>query len=375
VTSREKIAAAFSADGAAESPVGICYENIFFRDHWEQLTSCPWWYSCAPDISLQMAWRKDAFSFLSQDWMLLPEFFSREERQRISLEVAADAVRRRDAVTGEETTIRRAPKGGSPPKIPRPEKLAQATDEIESLVASLAWDDPDRATADGRDDLARRLREEFPRAGYRFLTPPLSATVCLWGYEGMMTMMADRPDLVRHACRLLLDRCVRSVRASAALGADIIWVEEAFLDAISPEMYRTMNLPFLRPLFEEIRSLGLMSIFYFGGNPAGKVDILLDSGADCLAFEESKKGFSIDIAEMAQRVRGRCALLGNLDAIHLLPRASEEQLRAEIARQIAAGRRNRNRFVMCIGSPVTPATSARRVRQFIEMSREMASKR
>jgi uroporphyrinogen-III decarboxylase len=60
-------------------------------------------------------------------------------------------------------------------------------------------------------------------------------------------------------------------------------------------------------------------------------------------------------------------LLGNLDAIHLLPEASEAELRREIERQIKAGRQNGGRFVMSIGSPVTPGTPPRRVRQYADL--------
>jgi hypothetical protein len=41
---KEKIEAAFSKEGTCEIPVVICYEGIFIRDHWDQLTSSPWWY-------------------------------------------------------------------------------------------------------------------------------------------------------------------------------------------------------------------------------------------------------------------------------------------------------------------------------------------
>jgi uroporphyrinogen-III decarboxylase len=64
-------------------------------------------------------------------------------------------------------------------------------------------------------------------------------------------------------------------------------------------------------------------------------------------------------------------VLGNLDAIHLLAEASEEELRAEIARQIEVGRRNRSRFVMSTGSPITPDTPVSRVRLYCDLVHEL----
>jgi len=109
---------------------------------------------------------------------------------------------------------------------------------------------------------------------------------------------------------------------------------------------------------------------YYCGNPNDRLDLLLSVGADALALEESKKGFTINIDDVVDRVQGRCALLGNLDAMHLLEHGSEAELRAEIARQLAAGRRNGGRFVMSIGSPVTPGTSVARVRLYCDLVHE-----
>jgi uroporphyrinogen-III decarboxylase len=155
------------------------------------------------------------------------------------------------------------------------------------------------------------------------------------------------------------------------LGAAGMWLEECLTDCISPEAFARLNLPFLRPLVEAIRGAGLKSIYYFCGDPRGKWDLLLDVGADALALEESKKGFVIDIDDVVERVAGRCAVLGNLDAIGVLERGSDAELRAELARQVAAGRRNASRFITSLGSPVTPDTSVERVRRFCDVAHEL----
>jgi uroporphyrinogen-III decarboxylase len=143
---------------------------------------------------------------------------------------------------------------------------------------------------------------------------------------------------------------------------------------VSPGAFATLNVPFLRRIVEEVRARGMKSIYYYCGSPAGRWDHIFDVGADALSLEEGKKGFTIDIDEVVDRVGGRCVVLGNLDAINLLPRAGEEELRREIGRQLAAGRRNRSRFIMSIGSPVTPGTSVERVRRYCEMVHDMGAR-
>ncbi len=188
-----------------------------------------------------------------------------------------------------------------------------------------------------------------------------------------MLLVATRPDLVRRACERLLAIAIRRVKVARALGAAGIWLEECMTDMVSPAAFEALCLPFVQQLVAAIRDAGMKSIYYYCGSPADRWDLLLSTGADALSLEESKKGFTIDMEEVVSRAAGRCAVLGNLDAIHLLPSASEDDLRAEIARQLLAGRRNAGRFLMSIGSPVTPGTPVARVRRYCEMVRELSA--
>jgi uroporphyrinogen-III decarboxylase len=253
--------------------------------------------------------------------------------------------------------------------------MAQTPDEIDLLIPVSHNFDPANAVADGRDDLANALLAEFGEYLYPIchVGSPLWNTYSLWGFEGMMTMIATQPELVKHACLRFLARAIYTVRAAAALGAAGIWIEECMTDMISPQAFASLCVPFVQLLVQEIRSAGLRSIYYFCGNPAGKWEQLLSVGADALSLEESKKGFMIDIEEVVDQVGGRCAVLGNLDAIYALPNASEKQLQDEIARQIAAGRRNGSRFVMSTGSPITPGTPVEKVRLYCDLVNELGT--
>ena len=122
---------------------------------------------------------------------------------------------------------------------------------------------------------------------------------------------------------------------------------------------------------------GVMSFYHdFREVPAGRhivkicrAEACQAVGADGLALEEGKKGFEIDIERVAERVNGRCTLFDNLDAIGVLQSGSDEVLRSEIRRQLAAGRKNRSRFIMCIGSPVTPGTPVGRVQLYVALAK------
>jgi hypothetical protein len=377
---REKIEAALSRSGTPEIPAVICYEGIYYRDRWDDLTHLPWWYRHAPDLERQMAWRREVVRWVGQDWMALPFIAPRADRQHVAIEERTDGVYLVDKTTERVQRLQREAIGGWSELYARssdcPDVFPESREQVEQQIPCPAPFDPRQVAGTGRDELAQALLAEFGAAIFPFayVDAPLWATYGRWGFEGMMVTVASRPELVEFACERLLATRIQTVRAAAALGAAGIWIEDCMSDMVSSCAFARLNVPFVRALADEIRAQRMRSIHYFCGNPAGKWDLLLSTGVDALALEEGKKGFEIDIAEVVERVQGRCALLGNLDAIHVLPHAGEDVLRSEIARQIAAGRRNGSRFVMSIGSPVTPGTPPQRVRLYCDLVHELGGR-
>ncbi len=375
---RERILAALSPEGTPEIPVVIPYEGILIRDHWPQLSRAPWWVREDPDLDVQTAWRLQVIEALEQDGFALPACRPAVERQRMRLEPGVAGPALIDSATGRVTPLVEPRVGGwtatDGVQSVHPVRPPHAPEEVEAAIPFAPPVDAARLRAEGRADLADRLIAATGGALFplRHVSAPLWSCYDLWGYEGLMAAVAEAPDLVHAACRRYLVRAVASVHESAALGAAGIFVEDCLTDAVSPAAFRALNLAYLRDLTDAIRAEGLRSIHYFCGDPAGKWEALLDSGANALALEESKKGFCIDIAEVADRVAGRMALLGNVDAIHLLPNATPDALAAEVIRQTAAGRRNGSRFVLSLGSPVTPGTSLEQVRQYCRTARRLS---
>ena len=373
---RQRIEAALSKDGSPEIPAVLCYEGIYVRDHWSQLTDVPWWHRHSPSIDVQLAWRRQVSDKTGQDWFVLPSFYAQEERQRLDLRVEDDRVWLVDTRSGRRTELVRPQVGGWSRAIGvqsvHPRELAETREAIERLIPIPA---PAGQTGEGRGDLAAEMLREWGRDLYPICHVPSPLWSCygLWGFEGMMTLIAQRPDLVRHACERFLRASIGSVHRAAQLGAAGMWIEDCMTDLIGPDAFWTLNVPSLSALIKEVRACGLHSIYYYCGNPAGKWDALLSVGADALALEESKKGFVIDIEDVVRRACGQCAVLGNLDAIGLLESGTEGELRTEVERQIAAGRQNGSRFVASLGSPVTPNTPVQRVRRFCDLAHEIGS--
>lgn len=376
MTGREKIERAFSPGGTPSIPAVICYEGIYIRDHWQELTSLPWWACWSPELDQQMAWRREAIQKTGQDWFALPLWYSREERENLALEVRGRSIYLVDGRTGATTRLEEPRVGGwtsqSELESYHPECSPESPAEIDSAIP-LPASEPEEVLRDGRSDLARALLSEF--GGELFplssVGAPLWRSYRLWGFEGMMTKIATQPELVKYACERFLAQALHQVEEAAHLGAKGIWVEDCMTDLISPASFRELNRPYVKRLSRAIQAAGMRSIYYYCGDPATRWEEILSIEADALSFEESKKRFRIEIEEVLERVGGRAVVLGNLDAIGILPDGTEEELRREIARQLAAARRHGGRFIMSLGSPVTPGTPVARVRRYCDLVREL----
>jgi uroporphyrinogen-III decarboxylase len=150
-----------------------------------------------------------------------------------------------------------------------------------------------------------------------------------------------------------------------------LWLEDCMTDMISNQHFDLFNARYIRKITEYAQLRNLSIFHYFCGDPKGKWEYLLDTGADALSLEESKKAFTINIEDVVERVNGHMTILGNLDAIKVLEHANDEELITELRRQIAAGHRNNHRFIMSLGSPVTPDTPVERVRNYVRYTHDI----
>jgi hypothetical protein len=372
MTGRERLLAAFGPQGTRTPGAVICYEGIFVRDHATAVSPKPWWYRQSPNLEHQLAWYEGYLAQPLSDWYQVLACAPRAERERQAIEEGPDGVFLQDLNSGFRQRL-------EPPSVAGQEQYEQSysqgldaskplfPDSAGAIEAAI----PQPSTggtrlAEGERDLADLLREG-PAAGLLPMTQvatPLWHCLSRWNTEDTLMRCLTDPDLVLAACDRLVPAIASGVRRAAALGAEAVWIEECLTDLISPALFARLNAPYVREVTRAIREAGMKSVYYYCGNPMDRLDQLLECGADALSFEESKKTFRIEIAEVAARVNGRCVLLGNLDSIAILQDGSESQLRREIARQLEAGQRNGGRFIMSLGSPVTPATPLERVRLY-----------
>ena len=376
MTGREKVLAAFRPEGTPQIGVVSCYDGIFTRDHWFDLTEVPWWYRNSGIVEQEVAWMRDFVGSSGLEWVMMhTPGFSREELKHHCYDERPNGVWRVDTLTGtEEKLIDPRPSGTNTSAVADKhcdlDALPTTKEEVDAAVPLPPQVDRDRFRREGRHDVPAAVQRTLEIATTGWVSSPLTGLYHQWGFEGMMLLLASKPDLARYAGERMLEVSKRAVSRMAAMGLDFAFIEEMFTDQISPTAFRELNVPLMRRLTDHVRACGMKSIYYYCGDLSDRMDLILETGAEGVHFEESKKGFSIDIDQVVQAVDGRAVVFGNLDAIGVLQNGSEEDLRDEIARQLATARCNGGRFVMSTGSPVTPDTPVERVRLYADLVRE-----
>ena len=370
MTGREKILRALSSEGTDAFGAVVCYPNIFRRDRWEDLIDVPYGYDHDGDPERTAHVARAFVEATGLDWVQVAGQRPAAFRKRYVAEERDGRIALVDRETGEAAPVKRPPVGGEAIRaVDVPTWAPESRADIDEQLAEMAEGARALAT-DGRLDAFRIMRRELPGAFLLYhVWSPFWAMDNYMSFENFMTLGVEKPDLCRHFVERLTEILSAEVLVLEDSGIDAIWIEECMTDQISPAMFAELAVPGNRALVDAARRARLKSFYYFCGDPNGRLDLILDAGADALALEESKKGFTIDIDDIQRQVGDRCALLGNLDAVGVLQKGSQDDLRREIERQLAVARRT-GRFVMSAGSPVTPATDPARVREYARIVHE-----
>lgn len=215
--------------------------------------------------------------------------------------------------------------------------------------------------------LAERLGEEFmifpnqgaPGSGFPWLS-----------WDGQMTLVQQRPELVRHYVRRDDNRFLARVAAAGRMGADGYIFSEGYggaCDLISPELFEEVFLEPKRDFYQSVRELGMLGIGYFLGGIEPYLDTIDQMRVDGVMLEESKKGFDLDPVRIRKKLDPRVVLFGNIDS-YLLLTGTPQAIREAVRHQAEA--RAHGPFVHANGSPICPDTPPENIDAFLEAARE-----
>jgi hypothetical protein len=246
---------------------------------------------------------------------------------------------------------------------------------VELIEAGVRTVPADDLLADGRFDLPRLILEDLCREQFTmtYLSPPFAALYDIVGFAGMMTMPLESPHLTETLLSRLYERDVEWASACAVAGFDGILLENCLVsaDLISPRLFETFVYPWDRRFVRALNDLGLRVVHYFCGDVVPRLPLLREMDVDCLAVEESKKGFQISMDQVIAAVGDRTCVAGNVDATWV-PGCSQEDLDTEVSRQVRTAQ-GAFGFVISTGSPFPTDAPLDTLINFMQVGRRHAA--
>jgi len=150
----------------------------------------------------------------------------------------------------------------------------------------------------------------------------------LMGMEDLLMSIITAPGLVRAVVDLAVDINLEMAKEVAARGAKIVYTGDDYAGNrgpfMSPQHFRELFYPGLRRVMGGFKELGLYVIKHTDGNLWPIMDMIIDSGIDCLDPIDPQGG--MDLAEVKEKYGDRIALKGNVDCAHLMTFGTPEEV-------------------------------------------------
>ena len=224
---------------------------------------------------------------------------------------------------------------------------------------------PPDPNAEGRTEtLAWALREHGERVA---CAPAVSgAFTQAWTMTGFPTfakaLYAD-PYFARKLLRLVNEYFLEMGRISIDLGARLIWIADDYGGSagpmISPAHFRTFILPLLNTMVRTFKRRGALVLLHCDGNVASMMPDIVGAGVD--AFHPMERKAGMDLRMMKARFGDKVSLIGNLEASHLIPWGSHEQIDEQIRECFSIGAPGGG-YIFASDHSIHPAISAERAR-------------
>jgi uroporphyrinogen decarboxylase len=217
--------------------------------------------------------------------------------------------------------------------------------------------DPTLAPIKNRTDLNRYIPPD-PRSPARFaslcrvleksgpekalilhLSDVLSIPQKLMGSQEFLVAFWEEPVLAEGLVDMSVEINLALAGEAVKRGIRIIYTGDNYACNSGPLMsadnFRKYLYPGLRKLVKGFKELGLYVIKHTNGNIMPIVDMVVDSGIDCLGPIDPMAGMSL--ALMKQRYGRRIALKGNVDSMRTLAFGTREDVIRETRRCIETG--------------------------------------
>jgi uroporphyrinogen decarboxylase len=205
--------------------------------------------------------------------------------------------------------------------------------EVESPIRTIQdferYTPPD-PRAPGRYAAVEKTLRDFggSKAVIVHLNDVFSLPRSLMGFENLLMAVAAEPALVSALVAMSVDINLQMAKEVAARGVKIVYTGDDFAGdkgpLMSPAHFRQLFYPGLCRVMRGYKELGLFVIKHTDGMIWPLMDMIVDSGIDCLDPIDPVAG--MDLGEVKEKFGKRIALKGNVDCAHLMSRGTPEEV-------------------------------------------------
>jgi MtaA/CmuA family methyltransferase len=165
-----------------------------------------------------------------------------------------------------------------------------------------------------------RKRYDSEMAIVSSIVGPFSLAEKIFGFDGFLTWLIDRPEWVHQAMAKLTPLAIRYANAQVEAGADAIILGEAGCsgDLISSKTYRDFIAPYHRDLCRQIPA---PTILHICGKSTKHTEYIAGTGATAYNFDE---GVNIETAN--KYLDGKVALTGSVPTVRVLLNGTPDEV-------------------------------------------------
>jgi len=216
--------------------------------------------------------------------------------------------------------------------------------EVESPIATMAdfvrYTPPDPLAPGRYASVEKALAQYGDRyAVIVHLNDVFSLPRYLMGMENLLMAIAAEPALVHALVDLSVEINLVMAKELDARGVQIVYTGDDYASGkgplMSPRHFRQLFYPGLRRVIGGFKELGLLVIKHTDGNLWPILDMIVDSGIDCLDPIDPKGGMSL--TEVKAKYGHRIAVKGNVDCADLLTFGSVEETIAATRQALRKG--------------------------------------
>lgn len=243
--------------------------------------------------------------------------------------------------------------------------------ETSSDLASYTPPDPADSPA---IEKVRSLKERFPGGEKAICVIGESgwapAVYLRGGLDNLLLDFALRPEFVKEVMQIGTRYYRELYEILLAVGADVILLGDDYADKngpmMSPDQFEEIILPCDRAVVRSVKGAGGYCIKHIDGDVRKIMDMLVDTGLDCLGPLEPVEGMELE--GVLARYPNRITVMGNV-SVDLLSSGSEAEVVRETRRLLATVSRL-GPHIMSSGNTIAASVKPGNFRAMVETTKE-----